>query len=407
MINFDRKLPDWIDSFIKYTENTEPPLMFRKWTAISVIAAALQRKCRIEWGTSLTFYPNMYIVLVGPTATGKGTAMSPGLDILEDLKHVKIAANSTTHQALIHRLKETNYSDPDLDSGEIQMHSSMTIFSKEFTVFLGYGNKEMMSILCDWYDCDRHWSYETISRKVEELVGVWVNLYGGTTPELIQSSMPIDAIGGGLSGRIIYIFEEKKGKLVTLPMQTDLDRELYQHLLNDLEKIYMLSGKFKYSDDFMREWDSWCRYADTNPPFKNSKFDGYLGRRRAHIMKLSMIMCVSRQKKEDQMTLDVEDFERAVSTLEEAEVKMQLVFRGVGKSDLSSLMSKSTMFFVDSIVDEIPYQQYAQHFQSDMDKNVMERILKTLEAVGLIKIIHRAQSEPILKIVDRGAAKNY
>jgi len=32
-------LPDWIDAFMLYTENTEPPVLYRKWTAISVIAA--------------------------------------------------------------------------------------------------------------------------------------------------------------------------------------------------------------------------------------------------------------------------------------------------------------------------------------------------------------------------------
>ncbi len=51
-----RKLNDWIDGFMQYTENSEPPLLFRKWTAISCMAAALQRKVRIEWGTALTFY---------------------------------------------------------------------------------------------------------------------------------------------------------------------------------------------------------------------------------------------------------------------------------------------------------------------------------------------------------------
>ena len=196
MTQLERKLPNWIEAFLLYTENTEPPYLFRKWTAISCIASALQRKCYVDWGTALTFYPNLYVVLVGPSATGKGTAMNPGLDIISELPNIRLSAQSTSREALIRHLKDTNLTDLDIQSGKQIYHSSLTIFSKEFTVFLGYHNKELMAALCDWYDCDRKWVYETIARKKEEIIGVWVNLLAGTTPDLIQSSLPIESIWG-------------------------------------------------------------------------------------------------------------------------------------------------------------------------------------------------------------------
>lgn len=399
MIKQERQLPDWIDAFMLYTENTEPPILYRKWTAISVLAAVLQRKCRVEWGTSLIFYPNLYIVLVGPSATGKGTAMSPGLDLLEDLRHIKIAAQATSLQALIRRLKETNFNDPDLKTGEMQMHSSMTIFSKEFTVFLGYHNRELMSALCDWYDCDRHWTYETISRKKEEIVGVWVNIIGGTTPDLIQSSMPLDAIGGGLTSRIIYIYEEKKEKIVPLPMQSQKEKDLYVTLLHDLEKIYMLSGTFQYTTDFMNTWADWCNTNEDNPPTFDKKFDGYLGRRRAHVMKLSMIMSASRNSDEP-MIITRDDFDRALRTLEEAEVRMPLTFRGVGRSDKAGLLHEAIRFFLTiKHTDEVPYHMFAQQFQNDLIKSEMDEMLTTLEAIQKIKVIRFPQKESVIKIL--------
>jgi len=398
MIKQERHLPDWIDAFMLYTENTEPPVLYRKWTAISVIAAALQRKCRVEWGTSLVFYPNLYIVLVGPSATGKGTAMSPGLDLLEDLKHIRIAAQSTSLQALIRRLKETNFNDPDLETGEMQMHSSMTIFSKEFTVFLGYHNRELMSALCDWYDCDRHWTYETIARKKEEIVGVWVNLIGGTTPDLIQSSMPLDAIGGGLTSRIIYIYEEKKSKLVPLPMQSQKERELYTTLLHDLEKICMFSGCFKYTTDLMDAWTEWVNYNEANPPALGKKFDGYLGRRRTHVMKLSMIMSASRNS-DDPMVITRDDFERALRTLEAAETKMPLTFKGVGHSDKAGLLRDVLAYLLTLKTDEIPFHMYAEYFQDDMDKFEMDRMLSTLEALNKVCVVRYPQKESVIKIL--------
>lgn len=395
-----RQLEDWISAWLKFTTNTEPADTFRLWTAISIIASALQRKCYLPWGSSLVFYPNLYIVLVGPSGVRKGTAMSPGLDIIQDLGKIKTAAQATSLQALIRRLKETNFQDPDLETGALQFHSSMTIFSKEFTVFLGYHNRELMSSLCDWYDCDRNWKYETISRKTEEIVGVWVNLFGATTPALIQSSMPLDAIGGGLTSRIIYIYEEAMGKMVFLPMQTAEEAELHMMLLHDLDKINRMSGQFKYSKAFMSAWTAWRIQDNEHPPFHDERFGGYMSRRPTHVMKLAMIMSAS---KGDSMYLEKDDLDRAVGVIEKAELKMQNVFGGVGRSDISELLHRVLMFIKTSTTTEIPLFQLARHFQSDMDKLAMDRVLNTLEVMNVAKVVSRPQANDYIKVLDKNA----
>lgn len=381
-----RHLPDWIAGFLFLTSNSEPPMLFKKWTAISAIASALQRKVRIEWGTSLTFFPNLYIVLVGPSATGKGTVMNFALDIMTKVPAIRLSAQATSLQALIRRLKETNLTDIDFETGEQQFHSSMTIFSKEFTVFLGYHNRELMSSLCDWYDCDPRWKYETIARKTEEIIGVWVNILAGTTPDSIQSSLPIESIGGGLTSRIIFVYEEKRDKLVVLPTQTQEEIQLQQMLISDLERISMLSGQFKCTEGFARAWADWCYEADKNPPFYDKKFDGYCGRRRGHLMKLSMIVSASR---DDSLVLTSDHLEEASQLLTEVEVKMSLTFKGMGKSDVASGIHEAIKFIENSTNKEIPFWQFARHFEGDMDKFAMDRVLSTLEAMERIKLVRR------------------
>lgn len=389
-----RELPNWIDGFMLYTENTEPPRLFRKWTALSIIAAALQRKVRMEWGTSLIFYPNLYVVLVGKSATGKGTAMNPGLDLIRDLGTIRIAANATSLQALIRRLKETNLTDVDMITGKTNFHSSMTIYSKEFTVFLGYHNRELMAALCDWYDCDNKWSYDTISRSTEEIIGVWVNLIGGTTPDLIQSSLPIESIGGGLTSRIIFVYADKKDKIVPLPMQSTKDLQLYDILLQDLEKISMLSGVFKHTEGFSSAWHDFCYSSEENPPFYNPKFDGYLGRRRTHVMKLSMIMSAARGTHDLVVTRD--DFEAALRILVEVEQLMPLVFRGVGRSGTSQMMSKVITYITGLKENTVPMFKLARIFSDDIDDYELRRILTTLEGMKLVKVINKPGADNIV-----------
>jgi hypothetical protein len=394
-----RNLPDWIDSFMELTDNSEPPTLFRKWAAISAIASALQRKVRVELGLSLTFYPNLYIVLVGPSATGKGTAMKFASDIIEQIPTIRLSAQATSLQALIRRMKDTNLTDVNVQTGEQTYHSSLTIFSTEFTVFLGYHNQELIAALCEWYDCHNRWTYETIARKKEEVVGVWVNLFAGTTPDAIQASLPIESIGGGLTSRIIFVVEEKRGKLVVIPTKTEREIKLQQMLVYDLEAINQLSGIMSYTEGFLKIYSDWCYYADTHRPFQDKKFDGYCGRRRKHLITLSMVCCASHS---DEMVVTSDDIDRAIGLLAEVEMKMGKVFKGMGRSGTSDLLNDAIVFITNSATPDIPLFQFARYFEGDMDKFEMDRVITTMESMQLIKVIKSPGVGSTLHILDFG-----
>lgn len=359
---------------MEYTDNSEAPRLFRYWTAVSCVAAALQRKTYVSLGT-LTFYPNLYIILCAPSGVRKGTAMGPGYELLNDIG-IKMSAQATTLQALVKRLKNTTHNEIDPVTGKLMMHSSLTIFSKEFTVFLGYKNQELMSHLCDWYDCENRWRYETISRGEDEIIGVWVNLIGATTPELIQTSMPVEAIGGGLTSRMIIVFEVKKGKFVPFPMLTPGETELRSMLRADLERIAILSGRFRFEEEFINSWVEWRVYSEENPPrFNDPRFNGYTQRRPAHLMKLSMIMSASRG---GDLVLRKVDLDRAIEALTRVEKNMPKVFSGLGKSDIADLIPRVLAWL--SVKKETTMAELMREFYYDADVFTMERVLKSIEA---------------------------
>lgn len=396
MSDSDRNLPDWINGFMLLSANSEPPVLFRKWTAISTIASALQRKVRVDLGISIKIYPNFYIVLVGPSATGKSTIMEYSSDIIRQVPAIRLSAQATSLQALIKRMKETNLTDMDIESGRQIYHSSLTIFSKEFTVFLGYHNRELMASLCDWYDCGDRWTYDTIKRDKEEVVGVWVNLLAGTTPDSIQSSLPLESIGGGLTSRIIFVNEEKRDKLVIFPTATASELQLQQMLTNDLEQIALMSGIFRFTEDAMKFYADWCYKAAKEPPFADKKFDGYCGRRRRHLNALAMVCSASRSSA---LVITSDDFQRAADLLNEVEVKMGSIFRGIGRSDASSLINDAIIFFQNSAVPDVPLFQFARRFEGDMDKVMMDRVLTTLESMHYIKLIRKPGLDSVIHIL--------
>ena len=374
-----RALLDWIDAYMEYTEDSEPPKMFHLWTAISTIASAMQRKCYLRWGT-LTFYPNMYIVLVAPSGKcRKGTAMDPARDLLNTLA-LPLAAESTTREALIRALREANSTNFDPNTGDQHFHSSLSIHAKELTVFLGYDNQQLMMDLTDWFDCHNRWTYRTKTQGDDDIIGVWVNLIGATTPELIQNALPPDAVGGGLTSRIVFVYESRKYKTAIYP--TPGDQDLYKGILSDLERVHLMAGQFKVTDEFVDIWSEWYPAQEMEPPNLGPNLSGYLERRPTHIMKLSMIVSASRSS---ELLITGDDINKAINVLHATEKRMPQVFSGVGKSQIISILPRIMSYIAE--LKTVTKPKLMERFIADIDDFMLDRVLKTLQTMKYIQIV--------------------
>lgn len=353
--------------------------MFRLWSGISTIAACLQRKVSLPLGL-LTIYPNEYIVLVGPSGSRKGTAMEPAYSILNDLG-IKLSFESTTREALIRALAQSTSTTVN-DEGTIVMHSSMTVFSKELTVFLGYSNLQLMTDLCDWYDCSKHWGYDTKHAGRDEIHGVWVNLVGATTPDLLQSAMPKDAVGSGLTARTVLVYEPVKGKVVYFPFLASEAKAIEPKLKEDLEQISLMSGEFKITEDFIESYIRWRDAHERRPPMvMDIRFAAYGERRPAHVLKLSMICSASRS---NSMIIDSRDLGRADSILTAAERRMPRAFSGVGRSRYSDILIK--IWNALAAKGAMKKSELMTMFHYDIDARELEGIIETMHTMKIIDL---------------------
>lgn len=334
----------------------------------------------MPWGMD-TVYPNMYIILCGPSASGKGIAMRPGQSLLKEIG-IKLSSDAITREALIRQLAQCAETQPTED-GNPDFHSSLTIFSPEVAVFLGGQNTQLMSDLCDWFDCRDNWSYTTKGQGEDNILGVWVNLIGGTTPELLQTCLPRDAFGSGLMSRIIIVYVPRRAKTVAIPFLTKAENELRTKLLHDLERISIISGDYKMSNDAMEHWISIRHYIDKNPPFTDYRMEPYNGRKPHHVLKLSIIMSASRG---DDKIIMPADIDRGLKVLEEAEGHMLKAFAGVGKARLSETLVRVMSYL--ATVKQVPEAQLLAQFHYDCDYEDMQKILLALikmEAIGIIQ----------------------
>lgn len=370
-----RHLADWISSYLEYVHESEPPTQFHLWTAISVIASALQRKCWLQW--DLPSYPNMYIVLVGPSGCRKGVAMDFGRRMLDSIG-VNLASDSITREALIMELEEAGGNSPT--EGTQIYHSSLTVYSPELTVFLGYDNKQLVIDMTDWYDCRDPWRYTTKTSGKNYIKAVWVNLLGATTPTLLQATMTNDAIGGGLTSRMIFVYAAKKGKNIAFPFMVDFNNDLKNKLIEDLITISLLSGMFRYDNEFLNAWAKFYNDPRSHTVFSDDRFEGYMQRRAKHILKLCMILSASRS---NEMTIRACDLERAIKYISAAERNMLQAFAGVGQSDISGLTQR--VMAVCLSVDRIKYSDLLSRYYADADANTMNRVVETLRRINIVK----------------------
>ena len=372
-----RHFENWIDGYLEYAENTEPARIFHHWCAISAIAAALRRKTYLQWHTKI--FPNMYVVLVSPPGGRKGTAMGPVQAMLEDI-NIKMAAEAITREALIRELKNSTESVMK-DDGTVEHHSSLTIFSPELSVFLGGSNNlQLLSDLCDWFDCRKKWEYRTKNMGVDTINGVWVNLIGATTPDIVRSALPQDAIGGGLTSRIIFVYAPGKEKIVHYPFPTP--DELYKRelLVQDLENIAAMQGPFKMDEECFKRWYNWYEEHEKHLPFDSPMFAGYNERKPLHTLKLSMIMSAARSS---DAVITLRDLNRASSLLGAAEAFMPRVFEGYGKVSDSDVI-RDIMNVIAS-VKVITFGELVNKFLLDTSKERIEEILDSLETFNFCR----------------------
>lgn len=371
-----RKLDDWLTGYRRYTDETEPCELYRKWVGVSVVAAVLQRKCFLNFGTQ-TWFPNLYVVLTGPSGESrKGTAMASGYSILSHV-NIKLTADRLTPEYFIKELSDSLVVT-QFDNGKIMSHCSMTIFSRELTVFIGYKNSQFLADLTDLYDCAELWTYRTKNSGSYEVLGACLNMLAATTPEAMQAALPAEMVGGGFASRVLFIFADRIGKKVPFPKE---DFELKEMLIHDLEQASMLSGGFKVTKEYIFKRSDWYEaQSEQTRIIQDARFSAYYSRKMSTVTKLSMIMCASRT---DDMILKEEDFDRAVELLDEAELVMPRALSGVGKSDYAEILP----LLMEEILKhkEVTMSYLMRRFSHDTTQFHLSKMIETLELMGVLK----------------------
>lgn len=340
---------DFITDFLAYTEGAFSPRTFRLWSAISLVAGALERRVWAKVGPPRT-YPNLYILLVAAPGIGKQVIeVTRGLwrDTFEPgskIRAFRVAPNQMTKAALVDSLAKAK-SARIMKDGLITYHS-LLIAAEEFEVLLPNYDKEYISTLNYMFnspDIPYQEVRRTGSVKEIEIELPQLNILAGVQPSYFVSTFPEEAWTTGFARRIIMIYasETPSYELFTEQKST---AELKAPILSRLEKMWQLYGQCIWDPEGMERIALWHKQGGPPKP-EHSKLVHYNNSRTMLLVKLCIVSAVSRS---GQLTIVDLDVKRALEWLLIAEKSMPDIFREmIGKSD--SQVIEEMHYFVTSI----------------------------------------------------------
>ena len=228
--------------------------------------------------------------------------------------------------------------------------TAMTVFAPELGNFLPKYDTGFLANLSHIYDNPAHFSSERRTSTSVHIDKPTVNILGAVTPDYLGDLLPDIAWGQGFTSRMIFIYD-------FLDMGTDVD--IFAPLPDSdtaalkrrLTEFFALNGEFIWSEPARKEINAWAN-AKMPPVPTHSRLKQYNTRRMIHVLKLSMISAVSRSA---ELYVTLNDFERALEWLLDAETVMPDVFRAMGqKSD-------------GQLIEDLHFHIYSIHASSARD----------------------------------------
>lgn len=394
-----RVLANWLGEYQKFTEDSEAPGQFHFWTGVSVLAGALRRKVWLDMG-HFHWFPNFYVFFVAPPGiVNKSTTGSIGMDLLRELGFIHFGPSAGTWQKLIESMTEMR-EDFELPSGEYMPMTAVTLVVSELGTFIDPQDRLQVDVLVDLWDGKQGvWKKATKKDGDEEIVNPWLNILGFTTPAWIAGNMGDYFAGGGFMSRSIFVYAEKKRKLVAYPKAV-FPQDFYQrreNLIHDLNSIASLTGEFTMNEEAYAWGQEWYEkhHKSAHEHLASEKFGGYLARKQTHIHKLAMILSVAES---NDLVIRPQHLIKANEEVTKLEHQMPKIFGQMNKEKETSLAADVLAKVLKAEDGTIGKTRLYREFMFTFGYDTFEKIIRSLRHAGWVKEVNSGGTMSIVAI---------
>jgi len=315
----------FFDTYVKAVGDTPIPERFHRWAAISLVAAVLEDRVWVEHHRE-PLLPNLYVLLIGPSGCGKGTAIEFALKQWMALYGApgRLIKGALTKQSLLDALggRKTGLVGGRASVQAVEPNPHPWIVSPELYNALGTGGpvaEAFMANLTDLYtnssvpttEGTRQWGSVTIA-------GHCINWLAASTSQWLRRSLSPDAILSGFFGRVVAV----EGTYVTQWQQSTYDRTqqmLFTQLQAHLQRISMCSGAYSVTADAQDVRTQWLAHREVpDDEFLRPAYQ----RDDDLLMKLAMVLSAGES---DSLVIERKHMARARSLVAEARVSLPML----------------------------------------------------------------------------------
>lgn len=375
-----RRLRSWIGGFLEYTRNIGSPEIWRRWTAVSIVGGALERRCGIRTARGL-LYPNTFVMLVGPPAAGKSVVIDEARSYWTNTAKLFLAPSAITRAGMIDILEESRKTlmTPD---GPMVYHP-MLVASSEFGNLVPAYENDWINQLNELYDCGAIFRARTRSLGEKVIEGPYMHIVAGTQPQYLRVLLPEEAFGMGFFSRFILVYAPQAAK-TSIFNAPEKNKDQKAKLHQDLMRIVTLTGEFKLEEDAKEYYEQ--QYIDDFPPKpEHPKLQHYCGRRLVHVLKIAMALSASES---DDLVITKSHIRSALAMLHDAEQFMPQIFKEMathGFADTNMEVHQYAQELYIKAQQPIPQSKLVYFLQGKVPNIQVLPTLETMVKAGMFK----------------------
>ena len=140
-------MEDLFRDYLAYVGESESPTIYHRWAAIYAVGTILGRSVYVSTSI-IPIYPNNYVLLMGPPAARKSTALKYARNLLKKAGYKRMAPERMSRQAFINEMHAINQPEAlglgleDILDMETDYPYEMSIAASEFVDFIGQHDKD-------------------------------------------------------------------------------------------------------------------------------------------------------------------------------------------------------------------------------------------------------------------------
>jgi len=355
----------FLDRYLTYTEHSEAPLAYHLFCALVGIGVTVNRRVWFNMGYYKLF-PNLGIILLGPSGIKKTSAANIIVDMLAFLDLSKIYSEKLTPEQLVEAMKE---------------HAQGIIYAPEMAVFLGRQRymEGIVPLITRFMDCPDVWSSETIGRGKTTLHDIAISSLMCSTADWFINNTDESVVGGGFIARNILVVQEDSPRTEPIPRPGDPKQR--ERLIYEIGQVHEMHGEIAFDSQASDAYTSW--YSAHKRASRNAEHEilaTYYQRKPDHAKRVAICMHLAEH---GNLTLCLPCFTRAVEILDWIERFIPNLLRQMFKTS-SGHNADIVLTAIRNAGGVIDHSDLLRRIQHRLNGQELKPILGSLKDSGVI-----------------------